>query len=105
MGGAVRYSGITTGITHALWGALWPELYGTRNLGAIKAVASAFMVVGSAIGPGITGLAIDLGVPFSGQSAVMAGACIALVGPASSLVLARMGPAAANRPESPEMPH
>ncbi|MEO1492687.1 MAG: MFS transporter [Pseudomonadota bacterium] len=94
---ALCLSGITTGITHALWGALWPELYGTRNLGAIKAVASAFMVVGSAIGPGITGLAIDLGVPFSGQSAVMAGACFAL----SALhvaVLARMSPP---RPTAP----
>lgn len=75
---ALALSGVTAGITHALWGALWPDLYGTRNLGAIKAVASAFMVVGSAVGPGITGLAIDLGVPFSGQSAWMAAAAFIL---------------------------
>ncbi|MEL7467695.1 MAG: MFS transporter [Pseudomonadota bacterium] len=69
---ALGLTGVTTGIAHALWGALLPELYGTRNLGAIKAVASAFMVVGSAIGPGITGLVIDLGVDFAGQTLAMA---------------------------------
>ena len=65
---ALGLTGVSTGIAHALWGVLLPELYGTRHLGAIKATASAFMVVGSAIGPGITGVVIDLGIPFPGQS-------------------------------------
>ena len=36
------------------------------------------MVVGSAIGPGITGLVIDLGVNFSGQTAWMAASCVVI---------------------------
>lgn len=69
---ALGLTGVTTGISHALWGALLPELYGTRHLGSIKAIASAFMVVGSAVGPGLTGLVIDLGVDFTGQTVAMA---------------------------------
>lgn len=69
---ALALTGVTTGIAHALWGALLPEIYGTKHLGSIKAIASAFMVVGSAIGPGVTGVAIDLGVDFSGQTVAMA---------------------------------
>jgi MFS family permease len=47
--------------------AFWAEYYGTRHLGAIKAVAAALMVFGSAIGPGITGWFIDQGVSFPDQ--------------------------------------
>ena len=47
--------------------AFWPEYYGTRHIGAIKAVAAALMVFGSAIGPGITGWFIDQGVDFPDQ--------------------------------------
>lgn len=47
--------------------AFWAEFYGTRHLGAIKALATAIMVLGSAIGPGLTGWVIDLGVDFPGQ--------------------------------------
>lgn len=47
--------------------AFWAEYFGTRHLGAIKAVAAALMVFGSAIGPGITGWMIDLGVNFPDQ--------------------------------------
>tara|TARA_R110000787_G_scaffold99571_10_gene204183 strand:+ start:2986 stop:4203 length:1218 start_codon:yes stop_codon:yes gene_type:complete len=47
--------------------AFWAEYFGTRHLGAIKAVAAAIMVFGSAIGPGITGAFIDLGVTFPEQ--------------------------------------
>lgn len=77
---ALGLAGISTGMSHALRGALWAELYGTRNLGAIKAVANAFMVVGSAIGPGVTGLVIDLGIPFTGQTLAMLAASILLSG-------------------------
>ena len=72
---ALALTGVSTGLAHALWGAFWAEMYGTRHIGSIKAVASAFMVVGSAIGPGVTGVVIDLGVPFSAQTSWMALAC------------------------------
>lgn len=45
----------------------WAEYYGTRHIGAIKSVAAALMVFGSAIGPGITGWLIDLGIDFPQQ--------------------------------------
>jgi hypothetical protein len=45
----------------------WAEYYGTRHIGAIKSVAAALMVFGSAIGPGITGLLIDFGITFPEQ--------------------------------------
>ena len=66
--GALGLAGVTTGMAHALWGAFWAEIYGTRHLGSIKAVAAAFMVVGSAVGPGMTGLGIDLGMDFARQA-------------------------------------
>jgi MFS family permease len=76
--GALALAGMTAGMAHALWGALWAELFGTRHIGAIKAVASAFMVVGSAVGPGVTGLAIDLGIGFPRQSLWMAAGALAI---------------------------
>ncbi|MFY0646252.1 MFS transporter [Sulfitobacter geojensis] len=45
----------------------WAEYYGTRHIGAIKSVAAALMVFGSAIGPGVTGALIDLGIDFPDQ--------------------------------------
>ncbi len=58
--------GITDGISLTLFGALWPEVYGTRHLGAIRGAIVAIMVLGTALGPFLSGLLIDAGVPFSG---------------------------------------
>ena len=52
---------MTSGSNATLPNAFWAEFYGTKHLGALKAMAAAIMVLGSAIGPGITGLFIDLG--------------------------------------------
>jgi len=59
--------GLMQGGGATLFGAMWAEFYGTRHLGAIKSLATALMVFGSAIGPGVTGLLIDLGFPFHVQ--------------------------------------
>ena len=59
--------GIGQGMQSTAPAAFWAEYFGTRHLGAIKAVAAALMVFGSAIGPGITGWLIDLGVDFPDQ--------------------------------------
>ncbi len=56
------FLGITTGANTTLPNAFWAEFYGTKHLGSIKAMAAAVMVLGSAIGPGITGLGIDFGI-------------------------------------------
>ncbi len=55
------FLGVNTGFNNTLPAAFWAEFYGTRHIGAIKAMAAAVMVLGSAIGPGISGVAIDLG--------------------------------------------
>ena len=59
--------GVTSGIQSTLSSAFWAEFYGTKNLGSIKALATSTMVLGSALGPGITGYAIDLGFNFTTQ--------------------------------------
>ncbi|MFK7939577.1 MAG: MFS transporter [Roseovarius sp.] len=63
---------ITTGANTTLPNAFWAEFFGTRYLGSIKAMAAAVMVLGSAIGPGITGLGIDMGVGLEAQYIVVA---------------------------------
>jgi hypothetical protein len=60
--------GLTQGGSVTLLGALWPELYGTRNLGAIKALATSAMVFATALGPGVTGMLIDAGINFPDQT-------------------------------------
>lgn len=64
---------LTTGANSTLPNAFWAEFYGTANLGRIKAMAAAIMVLGSAIGPGITGLGIDLGLAIETQYVIVAG--------------------------------
>lgn len=58
---------LTVGANNTLPAAFWADSFGTRHLGSIKAVATALMVVGSALGPLATGLLIDAGVPFTAQ--------------------------------------
>ena len=63
---------LTTGFNTTLPNAFWAEFYGTGNLGSIKAMAAAVMVLGSAIGPGITGVLIDLGLGLETQYILVA---------------------------------
>lgn len=59
--------GLGQGTQATATSTFWAEYYGTRYIGSIKSVAAALMVFGSAIGPGITGLLIDLGITFPEQ--------------------------------------
>ncbi len=59
--------GVGQGLQATGVSTFWAEYYGTRHIGAIKSVAAALMVFGSAIGPGITGALIDFGVTFPEQ--------------------------------------
>lgn len=63
--------GASTGIVSANHGAYWPDLYGVKNLGAIRSLATSVMVFATALGPGITGYLIDAGVDFSDQLIAM----------------------------------
>jgi len=58
---------VTQGASQAMIGSIWPEYFGTRHLGAIRAFAIAATVFSTAAGPGITGLLIDAGLPFETQ--------------------------------------
>ena len=68
----LSFLAIGQGGAHSLLGSIWPEYYGTRHLGAIRALIVAFTVAASAIGPGITGWLIDVGVGFEAQCVAMA---------------------------------
>lgn len=69
--------GISNGFSSTLFGSLWPEIYGTRHLGAIRALVVAIMVFASAMGPGLTGFLIDHQVSYPAQIVTMGLYCIA----------------------------
>ncbi|MCB8822451.1 MFS transporter [Microvirga rosea] len=54
--------GLTTGCTNVVIAAVLAEIYGTKHLGKIRALAGAIMVIASAIGPVIAGPLFDIGV-------------------------------------------
>lgn len=61
------FMALSVGAGHTVTGAFWAEFYGTRHLGAVKAMATAVMVTGTAVGPILTGALIDWGVSFDRQ--------------------------------------
>ncbi len=97
--------GLSYGMSSTLFGALWPEIYGIRNLGAIRALTTALMVFATAMGPGLTGFLIDLGVSYPLQIAAMGAycflACVLMVAVSRSLharALSASGASATSRP-------
>lgn len=59
--------GVAIGLQSTIITAFWAEYFGTRHIGAIKAASVSIMVLGSAIGPGVTGTLIDAGYDFPDQ--------------------------------------
>ncbi len=89
--------GVSYGFTAPLVGALWPEVYGVRNLGSVRAITVAAMVAATAIGPGLTGLLIDRGTPLPTQMIYMSGWCLAacvVLGMTAPILLRRNAAAA-----------
>ncbi|MFO8125094.1 MFS transporter [Yoonia sp.] len=82
---AVVLMGIAGGGQATLLNACWAEFYGTRHIGSIKSAAAALMVLGSAIGPGLSGWLIDEGIGFEvqqlGYAAIFALAAMILIVP------------------------
>lgn len=72
--------GVSNGFTGTLMGALWPEVYGVKNLGGVRAIIVAAMVLSTAVGPGITGVLIDMGVALPSQMLGMAVWCVVAAG-------------------------
>ncbi|MBX9457305.1 MAG: MFS transporter [Rhizobium sp.] len=60
-------TGVSAGMVNGAASVVWAELYGTTNLGAIRALATAGLVFASAAGPGLAGLLIDAGIPLQTQ--------------------------------------
>ena len=77
---AMLLMGVSVGAGATLGGAFWAEYYGTRHLGAIRAMTAACMVFGTAIGPGITGVLIDTGITFDRQMVAIAGLYVIATG-------------------------
>jgi sugar phosphate permease len=71
-------TGVTQGMVGVVVGTILPTVYGTDHLGSVRGMVTALMVLSTAIGPGITGVFIDLGVTFPAQGSAMALWCIAL---------------------------
>jgi MFS family permease len=71
--------GISYGFSSTLFGALWPELYGSKHLGGIRSLIVAFMVFATAMGPGLTGALIDAGISYPGQIAAMGVYSVAVI--------------------------
>ncbi|MFO7859138.1 MAG: MFS transporter [Ectothiorhodospiraceae bacterium] len=69
----LSFLALTSGANAVIPNAFWAEFYGTRNLGSIKAMATAVMVLGTALGPGLSGLLIDLGRGLEAQYQIAAG--------------------------------
>ncbi len=71
------FLGFGAGATNPVLSSLWPEIYGTRHLGAIRAVATVVMVFGSALGPVFMGLALDTGISLGSIAIASVGLAIA----------------------------
>ena len=82
------FMGGAFGIYATAFGAIWPELYGTRHLGSIKSMVTSFMVLSTAIGPGLSGWLIDAGISYPLMIAMMA--LYALLAAIGSVFLARV---------------
>jgi MFS family permease len=83
--------GVAVGIHQTMSAAFWAEHYGTRHIGTIRAATGAVMVLGTAIGPVVTGALIDRGVSFPAQGFGIAAYFVA------ASVLAGLGAARSSR--------
>lgn len=64
--------GISLGFIGAAAGAIWPERYGVRHIGAIRSVAQASMVFSTALSPLLVGVLLDLGLTTTGVGVLLA---------------------------------
>ncbi|GGX38112.1 hypothetical protein GCM10007385_01110 [Tateyamaria omphalii] len=58
---------LTDAFSLTLVGTLWPDIYGTRFLGSIRGMVSAVFTLATAVGPGVLGYLIDVGIGLDQQ--------------------------------------
>lgn len=63
--------GIVQGLSYTATAPVWAEIYGTKHLGGIKAIAQSMMVFASALSPVILGVMIDAGFSLLALLAVL----------------------------------
>ncbi|HSK40106.1 MAG TPA: MFS transporter [Arenibaculum sp.] len=79
-------AGITTGATGVIVPSVLADLYGTRHIGAIRALGAAIMVLATAVTPGLMGVLVDRGI---GMEVIALGCAAYLV--AASLLNTALG--------------
>ncbi len=80
--------GVGAGMTTAILGTLWAELYGVTHLGAIRAFAQAAMVFSTGLAPACLGILIDAGV---GVDAIALGGALYCIGVSALAFTAHSG--------------
>lgn len=61
----LAFCGINLGMTAPVSGGLWPELFGTAHLGAIRSMTGPVIILSTSVAPLIFGVFIDGGFAFS----------------------------------------
>jgi MFS family permease len=82
--------GINLGTAGPISGGLWPELFGTKHLGAIRSLTSPIVIMSTAAAPVLFGAAIDAGAGFdvlalSGVVFIIGSALLAFLVPVDKL--------------------
>jgi MFS family permease len=72
--------GLTSGIAFTAVTALWAEIYGVRNLGAIRSLVISLSVLSSALGPLFMGALMDAGVSVATICGLFALYCVGATG-------------------------
>ncbi len=84
--GFMALAGLSGGAYAAVSGALWAEIYGVAQIGAIRSLTVSIMVFSTALSPPLMGWAIDLGLSVNILAAgfavyALTGACLAGLAP------------------------
>jgi MFS family permease len=72
--------GLTSGIAFAALTALWAEIYGVQNLGAIRSLVVSLTVFSTALGPLVMGAMLDAGISVESISGLFALYCVGATG-------------------------
>jgi MFS family permease len=55
----MAFLGLGIGMMSTVVGSVWPEVYGTKNLGSIRALITSIMIISTSASPVLLGFFID----------------------------------------------